>query len=97
VAEGERGHVICTSPVFTGFVVVGEQPSVLLGVAETLAKLGVVEWYEVYRVLRHSGGWCGWCSGPFLALPRGARALGDKGGVGSIRGGRRLGEGRDRG
>jgi len=43
VAWGKRGHVICASPVFSGLVAVGEQPSVLLGVAESPAKLGVVE------------------------------------------------------
>jgi len=97
VARGERGHVICASPVFAGLVAVVEQPSVLLGVAESLPKLGVVAWYEVFRVLSRSGGWCGWCSGPFLALPRGAGSLGDEGDVGRMGGGRRLGEGRDRG
>jgi len=97
VAGGERGQVVCTSPVFASLVAVGEQASIFLGVAESLAKLGVVKWYEVFRVLSRSGGWCEWCSGPFLALPRGGGALGDEGGVGRMGGGRRLGEGRDRG
>jgi len=56
VAGGERGHVICTSPVFAGLVAEGEHPSVLLGVTESLAKLGVVKWCEVFRVLSRSGG-----------------------------------------
>ena len=97
MAGGERGQIICTSPVFAGLVAVGEQPRVLLGVAESLAKLGVVKWYEVFRVLSLSGGRCGWRLGPLLALPRGGGALGDKGGVGCVGGGRNLGEGRDRG
>jgi len=97
VAGGERGQVISTSPVFAGLVAVGEQPSVFLGVTQSLVKLGVVKWYKVFRVLSCSGGRCGWCSGPFLALPRWGGALGDEGGVGRMGGGRRLGEGRDRG
>jgi len=93
VAGGEGGNVICASSVFPSLVAVGEQPHVPLGVAESLAKLGVVEWDEVFRVLCRGGGWCGWCSGPFCSLPGGAGAWGDKGGVGCIGGGRRLGRG----
>ena len=44
VARGERGQVICACLVFSGLVAVGEQPSVVLGVAESLVKLGIVEW-----------------------------------------------------
>ena len=94
VAWYERGHVICASPVFSGLVAVGAQPSVLLGAAESLAKLGVVEWYEVFRVLSCGGGWCGWSLGLVLSLPGGAGAWGHKGGMGHMGGGRRL-EGRD--
>jgi len=69
VAEGKGGQVICASPVFPGFVAVGVSPSVLFGVTESLAKLGIVEWYEVFRILICVGCWCGRCSGPFLLLP----------------------------
>jgi len=56
VAWGERGQVLCASPIFSSLVYVVEQPSVLFAVAEWLAKPGVVEWYEVFRVLSRSGG-----------------------------------------
>jgi len=71
VAWGETGYIICTSSVFSGLVAVGDQSSVLFGVSQRLAKLGVEEGYEVFSVLSRGGGWCGWCSGPFLSLPRG--------------------------
>jgi len=35
---------------FTGFVGVGIQPGVFLGVSKRLAKPPIVEWYEVFRV-----------------------------------------------
>ena len=57
MARGERGHGECTSPVFTCLVAVGVQPSILLGIPKSLAKLSVVQWYEVCRVLSRSGGW----------------------------------------
>ena len=69
MAWGERGHIICASPVLAGLPAVGAESGVLLGVAESLAKLGVVKRYEVFRALSHDGGWCGWCLGPFLPLP----------------------------
>jgi len=68
VATGERGHFICSSAVFAGLVGVVEPPSVILGVAESLPQRDDVEWYEVFSVLSRCGGWCRWCSGPFLAL-----------------------------
>jgi len=91
VASCETGHIICTSSVFSGLLAVGEQPSILFGVSQRLAKLGVVVGYEVFRVLSRGGGWCWWCSGPFVSLPRGAGAWGDKGCVGHMGGGRHLG------
>ena len=92
VAGGESGHARCASHVFSGLVAVGEQPSVLLGVSESLAKLDVIEWYDVFRVLSRGGGWCGWCSCPFLPLPGGPRSWSDKRGVGRMGGGWRLEE-----
>ena len=41
VAWGERGHIICSSLVFSGLVAVRVQPSVLLALTESLAKLGI--------------------------------------------------------
>ena len=69
MAGGKRGQVICATPVLSGLVAMGKQPTVLLGVAESLAELGVVERNEVFRVLTPSGGSCGWCLGTLLTLP----------------------------
>ena len=95
VAWGERGHVIWASPGFSGLAAVGEHPHILFGIAQSLAKPDVVERYEVLRVRCRGMGWCGWGSSPFLILPRGAGAWGDKGGVGHRCGGRRLEGGMD--
>ena len=97
MAGGEGGYVICASPVFSGLVAVWVQPSILLGVAERLAKLSVVESYEVFRIVSQGGGWCGGCSGLFLPFPGGGVACGDKRWMGHTGGGRRLGRGRDGG
>ena len=69
VTGGEGGHIICASSVFTGLVAVWVQPGILLGVPERLAKPGIAQKYEVFRVLISGGSWCGWCLSPFLPLP----------------------------
>jgi len=61
MAGGESGQIISASSELTDFVGVGVHLGVRFGVSESLAKLGVVERYEVFRVLSRSGGWCGWC------------------------------------
>jgi len=54
VAWCEGVEVIPPLPELTGFVGVGIQPGVLLGVTERLAKPRIVEWYEVFRVFSRS-------------------------------------------
>jgi len=69
LAWGAGLKVVPALPEFAAFVSVGIQLGILLGVAERLAKSGIEETYEVFRVL--SRGWwrCGRCYGPFLPLP----------------------------
>ena len=69
VAGRKGGNIIRASLIFPGFAAVGVQPGVLLGVTECLAKLGIVEWYELFGVLICVGYCCGTCLGPFLPLP----------------------------
>jgi len=60
--EGVRGgmawcegvEVIPPLSALTGFVGLGIQSGVLLGVLERLAKPCIVEWYEVFRVVSRS-------------------------------------------
>jgi len=56
VTESEGCDVVSPSAVFTSFVRVGEQFGVFLGVPESLAKLSVVQGYEVFRILSRGGG-----------------------------------------
>ena len=88
VAGGEGVHVRCASPVFSCLVAVGAQLSVPFGVAASLAKLGIVEWYEEFRVLSHGEDRCGRCSGSFFPLPGAGGASGDKRRGGHMSGGR---------
>ena len=69
VAWGEGAKVVPPFPELTGFVGVGVELGVRLGVTEGLAKSRVVEWYEVFRVFSRGCGRYGWSSGPFFALP----------------------------
>jgi len=51
VAGCEGVEVVPTLPELSGFVGVGVQLGILLGVTERLAKPRIVEWYEVFRVV----------------------------------------------
>jgi len=61
----------------------------------SLAKLGIIKGYEIFRVLSHCGRRCWGCSCPFLSFRRGGWAWGRGGRVPLVRGGacRRAGVG----
>jgi len=69
VAGREGVEVVPPLPELAGFVRVGVQLGVFLGVAERLAKPRIVERYEVFWVLSCGCRGGGGCSGPFLTLP----------------------------
>jgi len=97
VAGGEGVEFVPPLLELAGFVGVGEQLGVLLGVTKTLARSLILESYWVFRVLSRGWGRGGRCSGPFLTVLRGRGAGGCRRWWGPVREGRRLGEDRDGG
>ena len=89
VAVCERGYVVSPSPELTSFVGIGEELRITLRVPESPAKLCVVVWDEVFRVLVWVGGGEGGCLGPFFTHPCGGGACW---GLWLRRGGARLGK-----